>query len=111
MAYKSIDYKGPALGEKVASDTICQFTIGGAGSRNLRIEVYSSAGTDTAYKLQTSMDGSVWVDTASLPTQVVAGVASIKVSENDADVPLRPIGRLVATGAITLTKVLLAMDR
>ena len=112
MPYKVISYTSDAaIGSKVNTDVLCEFTIGSGGSRNLRVEVHSSAGVDTSFKLQTSMDGVYWVDATAAAAQIAAGYAEIVVTEGDAETPLRPLGRLIATAAITTTKVLVAMDR
>lgn len=90
----------------VSTDNISKnFRITAGGATLMRIDVLGPA-----CKLQTSSDGGVtWVDGPSSAT-ISAGFETITVEPGDASVPLRNLGRVVATAGATLTSVNLMQE-
>ena len=87
-------------------------TSHGVGSENTE-STDNAAVADTNWKLQTSIrsgDDAYWVDADESSAQIASDYAELVVTEGDADTPLRPIARIVATGDITTTVVAVIQD-
>ncbi len=106
--YKGTLYK-PAEGVWVNNDIIIDpIPVRGPRTQILSVFLKISSGTRTDFKVQESIDGSDWVDIGT-PALYGAdwGVMTLK---GIANYPTGTLLRVVATGTITIDKLLVVQD-